>query len=360
MTTIDVTELAPDPQKVQAVFGKILEEFAATGGVQLMLLGIRTGMFQAMAGAGPLLPAELATRVGTAEPYAAEWLKAQAAGGYVDYDPATQTFTLPVEVAAVLADDAQSQLVAGFSQALMAMAADLGRFEERFRNGEGFGWHEHSPEHWDGMDQMTRALVCSVLVPAWFPAIDGLVATLEAGGRVADIGCGYGAPLVAMAQAFPASRFFGFDYHDTSISRAREAAEQAGVTDRVRFDVASAKDFPGDGYDLLTFFDSFHDLGDPVGALRHARRALTPDGAVLLVEPAGGDAVEDNLNPLGRLWYAASTMVCTANALSQEGHPLGTIAGEARLRAVASEAGFTRISRVPADAPFNILLELRP
>lgn len=353
------TQIAPDPAKVQETAGKFVADFAAAAGVQLLVLGIHTGVWKAMAGAGPLTAADLARRVGTADAYAREWLNAEAAGGYVQHDAASNTYTLPDEVAALVADDVQSQFLEGFGEALRAMSIDFPRFEERFRAGKGFAWGERSPGHLDAWDQVTQAMVVPELIEHWLPAIDGLGAALTRGGKVADVGTGYGAPLIAIAGAYPAAYCYGFDTHGPSLAHARDAAAAAGAGDRVWFDVASTKDFPGNDYDLITLIDTLHDLGDPVGALRWAHSALAPGGVVLLVEPAGGDTLEENLNTVGRLYYAASTLICTANGLAQEGHPLGTVPGEKRLRSVAREAGFTRIARLPVEAPFNILLELR-
>ena len=351
-TTVDLTE-------IEGVMGKAIEELAATAGMLLNAVGIRTGLWRVLAGAGPLTAAEAAARAKLAEPYVREWLRSQAAAGYVSYDPLSETFSLPDAVAGVFADDVQAGFFDGFARMLQAMSGDLSLNEEAFRTGRGVGWHEHSPAHWDGMDAATRSFVGSVLVPAWIPALDGVEEKLTAGATVADVGCGYGAPLIAMAQAFPRSRLFGFDYHDASIARARQAAAEAGVGDRVRFEVATAKDIPDRGYDLITYFDTFHDLGDPLGALVHARHVLADDGTVLLVEFNAGDRVEDNFTPFGRLAYAASALVCTPNALSQEGHALGTLVGEARLTEIAHAARFTRVRHTPVDAPVNVLLELR-
>lgn len=348
-----------DPAEVGAVMGKAMEELAATAGVLLNAVGIRTGLWRALAGAVPLTAGAAAERAGLAEPYVREWLRSQAAAGYLTYDATAETFTLPPAVAAVFADDVQAGFLDGFARMLQAMSGDLALNEEAFRTGRGVGWHEHSPAHWDGMDAATRAFVVSVLVPAWLPALEGVQDRLAAGAAVADVGCGYGAPLIAMARSFPHSRFFGFDYHDASIARARQAAAEAGVGDHVRFEVATAKDIPDRRYDLITYFDTFHDLGDPLGALVHARNVLADEGTVLLVEYNAGDRVEDNLTPFGRLAYAASALVCTPNALSQEGHALGTLVGEARLTGIAHAAGFTRVRRTPVEAPFNLLLELR-
>ena len=273
---VEQTEV--DPAKVEAFMGRLIEDFAGAGAVPLTLIGIRTGLWAALARGGPLSPAEVAEGSGTAEPYLAEWLKAQAAGGYLAYHPEDGRFSLPAEAAAVLADEAGTRLVGGFAQMLLAMSRDWVLVEEGFRSGRGVGWHEHSPEHWDGADQATAAFIGGDL-PGWVRALDGVEARLAAGARVADVGCGFGAPTIVLAERYPASRFWGFDYHDASVARARKAAAAAGVGDRVQFEVATAKTFPGDGYDLVLYVDSLHDLGDPVGALAHTRRALAPDGA---------------------------------------------------------------------------------
>ena len=358
MTTVDERP-GVEQHDVEAAMGQVMSDYAAAIGVATVTLGITSGAWKAMAGAGPITPVELATRIGTVEPYAHEWLAAQAAGGYVTYDPATGRFTLPDAMAAVLADDVQAGIFTAFGEAMKVMGADMARFEDRFATGRGFGWHERSPGHWDAMADISAASVLPFL-ESWLADIEGLSERLAAGGKVADVGCGYGAALVSIAGQHPSARVYGFDYHDGSVVRAREAADAAGVAERARFEVATAKDYPGSDYALILFVDSLHDLGDPVGALEHSREALAPDGAVLLVEPECADRLEDNLNPVGRLWYAVSTTVCTPNGVAQEGHPLGTVAGEARLRATAEQAGFTRVRRLAAPAPLNILLELRP
>ncbi len=348
-----------DQQEVEAAMARVMEDYAAGIAVTTVTLGITSGAWKAMASSGPITPADLAARMGTIEAYTREWLATQAAGGYVTYDPVTARFTLPDAMASVLADDDQAAVFAALGKAMKVMSADLDRFEPRFASGRGFGWHERSPDHWDATADISAASVLPFL-EGWLAEIEGLDERLAAGGKVADVGCGYGAAAVLIAERCPAARVYGFDYHDGSVGHARAAARTAGVTDRARFEVATAKDYPGTDYDLILFVDSLHDLGDPVGALEHARDALAPGGSVLLVEPAGADRLEDNLHPIGRLWYAVSTTVCTPNGVAQEGHPLGTVAGEARLRATAERAGFTRARRLAAAAPLNILLELLP
>lgn len=354
-------QLTVDPAQIEELMGSLLTDMAAAAGLQMIQIGIKTGLWKAMAGAGPLTPAEVTARSGVAEPYAREWLKHQAASGYVGYEPETERFELPPAAAAVLADDTQSGMVDGFASMLTAMATDHVLVEDAFRSGHGVGWHQRSAEHWHGMDLATRAEVVPALVSDWIPALDGVAQRLQDGATVVDVGCGYGAALIALAQAFPGSRFTGYDYHDGSIAQARKAAAAAGVTDRVLFEVADATSFPGTGADLVLYVDTFHDLGDPLASLRQARRAISTDGSVLLIEFAVEERLEDNFNPLGRLMYASSALVCTPNAISQGADdPLGTVPGEARLTRIAHDAGFSRVNRVPVEAPMNILLELRP
>jgi len=355
------TQIAPDPAQIEELMGKLLTDISAAAGLQMIHLGIKAGLWKAMAGAGPLTPADLAARSRVAAPYAREWLKHQAVSGYVDYDPATERFELPAAAAAVLGDDTQSGLVEGFAGMLSSMAGDHVLVEEAYLSGQGVGWHQRSAEHWHGMDLATRAEVVPALTADWIPALNGVGDRLRAGARVADVGCGYGAALIALAEAFPATRCTGFDYHDGSIVAARKAAAAAGVADRVMFEVADATSFPGGDFDLVLFVDAFHDLGDPEAALRRAGEALADDGTILLVEFAVADRLEDNVNPVGRLLYASSALVCTPNAIAQGARdPLGSAPGEARLTRLAREAGFTRVRRVPVEAPLNLLLELQP
>lgn len=358
--TIQSTPSAPEQAEVERVMGELLTDMAATAGLQATQLGIQTGLWRAMAGAGPLTVEQVAGCADLPVPYVREWLKHQALSGYVEHEPATQRFSLPPAVAAVLAEDPLAGLVDGFARMLAAMATDGGRIVEAYRTGQGLGWHERSAEHWRGMDLVTRAQVVPALVATWIPALHGVAERLRAGGTVADVGCGYGAALVAVAQTYLGARCVGFDCHDPSIARARKAAADAGLLDRVAFEVADATSFPGTGYDLVLFVDALHDLGDPLGALRHARDALHPDGTVLLVEFACEDRLEDNANAMGRLLFAASALVCTPNAVAQGARdPLGSGPGEARLTALAREAGFPRVRRLAVDAPLNLLLELR-
>lgn len=356
MTEQDVVEAA----EVGELMDSLLADVAATAGLQMTQIGIRTGLWKALAGAGPLTSVEVSARSGVAATYAREWLKHQVASGYVRYDPATEKFELPAAAAVVLGDDVQAGMVDGFASMLTAMTRDQALVEEAFRSGQGVGWHQRSAEHWHGMDLVTRTEVVPALVEQWIPALDGVADRLRAGAVVADIGCGYGAAVVALAQAYPGSRFTGYDYHDASVVRARKAAAAAGVSDRVTFEVADATTFPGAGYDLVTFIDTLHDLGDPLGALRQARAALRDDGTVLLGEFAAADRLEDNIGPLGRLLYASSALVCTPNAVAHGAtDPLGTAAGVTRLADLATTAGFGKVRQVPVEAPLNLVLELR-
>jgi len=347
-----------DAAKVDAVAGQIVEELGVTLSTLTTALGVRAGLWSALAGAGVLTPAELAERVGTAEPYAREWMKTQAAAGYLRYSDGG--FELPDEVAAALVHGPMGAVVDAAVTMVCATGARFKAFEEAFRTGRGFGWDERAAEHWHGVDRFTRAAMAPELLAGAIGALDGVAEALGAGGAVLDVGCGYGAPTIWIAESFPAAQVTGCDYHDASIAAARKAAAAAGVANRVRFEVATAKAAPGSGYALVVFVDSLHDLGDPVGALARARQLLAPDGAVLLIEPAGADRVEDNLNPVGRMFYAVSTMFCTPTAVSQEGTAIGTLAGPRVLADVARQAGFSVSRPVPVEAPFNLVLELRP
>lgn len=349
------TTTATSPDQVMA---QIVTELGAGLGVILTALGVRTGLWAALAGAGPLAAGEVAARTGLVEPYTREWLRSQAAAGYLEYHPESDAFSLPEAVEIALLRAPGGATVDACAHMFASMGASLADFERAFRTGAGFGWHQRDPEYWAGTDAFTRVTLTTDVLAAAIGDLAGVPAALRDGGRVADIGCGYGAPTRMIAEAFPAAKVAGFDYHDRSVAAARAAAAGSGV----RFEVAAATDFPGDGYALVTFVDSLHDLGDPVGALVHARQALAPGGAVLLVEPPGGDTVADNLTPAGRMFYAVSTLVCTPNALAQSGPsaPLGTLAGAAALGEAAAAAGFRTVRRLDVDAPMNLLLELRP
>jgi SAM-dependent methyltransferase len=356
------TAAAPaiDGQKLEQFVFKAVDEVGATLNAALVVMGDRLGLYRGLADAGPLTPAELAKRTGTAERYVREWLNAQAAGGYVDYDAATGRYSLPPEHAVALTDESSPAYLPGFFQFALGSASDYGHITEAARNGDGFGWGDHSHDVLEGCERFFRPGYHANLVAAWLPAIDSVLEKLERGAKVADIGCGHGASTILMAGAFPRSTFVGSDYHDGSIATARVRAEEAGVADRVVFEVAPGAGHPGDGYDLVTMFDCLHDMGDPAGAARHVRELLAPDGTWMIVEPAAGDRVEQNFNPVGRVYYGFSTLVCTPASLSQEvGLALGAQAGEARIREVVEGAGFTRFRRA-AETPLNFVFEARP
>jgi SAM-dependent methyltransferase len=287
-------------------------------------------------------------------------LRNQAAGGYIDYDPESDRYTLSDEHALALADEDSPFYILGVYDSVASLYADEDKLLEAFKSGKGMGWHEHDHRLFRGTERFFRPGYRAHLVAEWIPALDGVQEKLEKGAKVADIGCGHGASTIIMAEAFPNSEFFGFDYHDASIDRAREAADEAGVGDRINFEVASAKDYPGEGYDFVAVFDCLHDMGDPVGASKHIYDTLDKNGTWMIVEPYANDSVEDNLNPVGRVFYGASTVICTPASLAQEvGLALGAQAGEARLSEVIKEGGFTRVRRA-TETPFNLILEARP
>jgi SAM-dependent methyltransferase len=349
-----------DGDKLNAFVFRAVDEVGATLNAALVVMGDKLGLYRALAGAGALTPTELARRTGVSERYVREWLNAQAAGGYVDYDPAGGSYTLPPEQAVALTDADSPAYLPGFFQIAIGSVLDSPRITEVARTGEGVGWHEHNHDVFEGCERFFRPGYNAALVPAWLPALHGVVDKLEAGGKVADIGCGHGSSTILMAQAFPNATFVGTDYHEGSIETARQRAQDAGVGDRVRFETAYAGSDHGDGFDLVCTFDCLHDMGDPVGAARQIRRMLGEDGTWLIVEPIAGDRVEDNLNPVGRAYYGFSTFLCTPASLSQDvGLALGAQAGQARIGDVVAAGGLTRFRRA-AETPFNMVLEARP
>jgi len=346
--------------------GKLMEfVFAAVGdlGASMaagnVVVGDKLGLYRALA-QGPAGASELAERTDTDPRYVEEWLRGQAAGGYVTYDASTATYSLTEEQAFALTDpDGPIFLPGAFELAVGALRAQP-RVVDAFRTGEGIGWHEHDDLVFTGCERFFKPGYLANLVPQWLPALDGVVAKLENGARVADLGCGHGASTMLLAQAYPNSSFHGSDYHQGSIDQARKRAAEEGVTDRVTFEVASAQTFEGHGYDLAATFDCLHDMGDPLGAARHIRGSLAPDGTWLIVEPAASDKLEDNFNPVGRVYYNFSTFLCVPNAMSQTGgYALGAQAGEAAIRQVVTDAGFTQFRKV-AETPFNNVFEARP
>ena len=359
MATDAAATSAIDQEKMQELLGRVVGDFGATASAALVVIGDRLGLYKALANYGPLTSAALAERTDTSERYVREWLINQGAGGYVQYDPTSGMYSLTPEQVAALADDTNPLFVAGGFELFISLVKDEEHIGEAFRSGAGMHWGEHHPGLFRGTERFFRPGYLANLVQYWIPALTGVQEKLESGVTVADVGCGYGASTQILARAFPQSRFFGFDNHPASIERARREAAEAGLGEQLLFEVASATDFPGTGYDLITYFDCLHDMGDPVGAMRHAREVIAPDGAVLLVEPMAGDTVEENFNPVGRIYSAASVLVCTPNAIASGPVALGTLATEAALRSVAEEAGFARFRRA-MDTPFNRLFEVRP
>ncbi|TME91197.1 MAG: class I SAM-dependent methyltransferase [Chloroflexi bacterium] len=351
---------AVNMDKLMAFLGQVIGELGATVNAGLIVIGDRLGLYKAMAGAGPITSTELAEKTRTSERYIREWLNAQAAGGFVTYDPATKRYELPPEQAMALADEDSPAFVGGAFELATATLKATPHIEEVFKSGAGFGWHEHDAGVPTGCERFFRPGYNANLVSAWLPALDGVEEKLRVGATVADVGCGLGASSRLMADAYPRSHVTGFDYHQESIELARQKARAAGLSDRLKFEVAPAQSFPGSGYDLVTMFDCLHDMGDPVGAARHVRQALAKDGTWLIVEPIAGDTVESNLNPVGRAYYSFSTYLCTPSSLSQEvGLALGAQAGPKRIHDVVTAAGFTRFRKV-AETPFNLVYEARP
>jgi SAM-dependent methyltransferase len=358
MTTIDTKPI--DEARLGAFVGQAVVDMGAAISGLLLHIGDRLGLYKAMAGAGPITSSTLAVRTGTTERYVREWLGNQAAGGYVTYNPVDGTFELPPEQAMVVANEDSPVFLGGAFECIASCYADHDLFVDAFRTGAGVGWQEHEDRLFSGVLRFFRPGYAAHLVGEWIPALDGVVEKLRAGASVADIGCGLGASTIIMAEAFERSTFVGLDIHEPSIAAARRAAAEAGVDQRARFDIATATELTGAGYDLVCLFDCLHDMGDPVGAARHIRQALAPDGTLLLVEPMAGDGLEDNLNPVGRTYYGFSTVICTPTSLAQEvGLGLGAQAGELQLGNVLREAGFTHVRRA-TETPFNLILEARP
>ena len=350
---------AINQDKLNAFLGQVIGELGATVNAGLIVIGDKLGLYRAMADGRPVTSHELAEKTGTAERYVREWLNAQAAGGFVTYDPHSQRYTLPAEQALALANEDSPAFVCGAFELATATLRAGKEIESAFKTGVGFGWHEHDTGVATGCERFFRPGYNANLVSAWLPALDGVEAKLRVGGKVADIGCGLGASTRLMAEAYPRSQFVGFDYDAESIELARGKAKAAGLKNTM-FEVAEAAAYPGTGYDLVAMFDSLHDMGDPIGAAKHVKQTLAADGTWLIVEPIAGDKVEQNLNPVGRAYYAFSNFLCTPNSLSQDvGLALGAQAGEARIRDVVTAGGFTRFRRI-AETPFNAIYEARP
>jgi ubiquinone/menaquinone biosynthesis C-methylase UbiE len=358
---MSTTTQAPaiDMNKLNTFIGQFVTDLGAAVHTGMVVIGEKLGLYKALA-EGPMNPAQLASRTQTDERYLREWLASQAAGGYITYDDKTGKFSLSEEQSFALAnEDSPAYLPGAFELALGSLAA-VPRITEAFRTGAGMGWHEHVDGVFHGCEKFFRPGYAANLVSTWIPSLRDVQGKLEAGARVADVGCGKGASTILLAKAFPNSKFFGFDYHPESIAGARESARRNGVSDRVTFEVAKAKDFPGTGYDFVAVFDCLHDMGDPIGAAAHVRQSLAKDGTWMIVEPFANDELKDNLNPVGRVYYSFSTLLCTPCSRSQEvGLCLGAQAGETRIRQVVAAAGFNRFRRA-AETPFNIVYEARP
>jgi len=349
-----------DMDKLHALLGQAVSDMGAALHAALIVIGDRLDLYRAMGDGEKFTPAELARRTGTAERYVREWLNANAAAHYVEYDAATGTYSMTPEQSFALAKDDSAVHLPGFYHMVASCMKDEEKLTEVFRTGKGFGWHEHEPGLFHGCERFFRPGYLANLTTNWIPALDGVEAKLKSGARVADVGCGHGASTLLMAQAYPDSEFHGFDYHDASIATAQEKAKKAGLADRVHFEVAPAKSFPGEDYDFVAFFDCLHDMGDPAGAASHVHDALAPDGTWMIVEPIAGDDVAANLNPVGRIYYSASTIVCVPASLSQEvGAGLGAQAGEKRIREVVTGGGFSHFRRA-TETPFNMVFEARP
>jgi SAM-dependent methyltransferase len=351
--------MSVDMDKLNAFMGRFVGDLGAAVHAGMVVIGEKLGLYKALA-KNPMTSAELAAATGTDERYVREWLSSQAAGAYVTYDEKTNKFSLTEEQAFALAnEDSPAYLPGAFELALGSLEA-VPRIADSFRNGAGMGWHEHADGVFHGCEKFFRPGYAANLVSSWIPALKDVKEKLESGARVADVGCGKGSSTILMAKSFPKSRFYGFDYHDKSIEAAREAAKREGVADRVTFDVAKAKDFPGKDYDFVAVFDCLHDMGDPVGAAAYVRSTLNPNGTWMIVEPFANDKLQDNLNPVGRVYYSFSTLLCTPCSRSQEvGRCLGAQSGEARIREVVTSAGFSRFRRA-TETPFNIVYEARP
>jgi len=351
------TQTQFDESKLNAFMERVVGDMGAAIHATLVVIGDKLGLYRAMVGAGPLTPAELAEKTGTTERYVREWLNANAASGYVSYEPGTDRYELPPEQAFALT----TMDIGGAFHIISACAKDEPKITQAFRTGEGVGWHEHDANLFFGTERFFRPNYAANLMSSWIPALEGIEDRLKRGARVADVGCGHGASTMLMARAFPKSRFYGFDYHSGSIEYARHVAGRDGLLDQITFEVASSKSYPADEpYDLVTFFDCLHDMGDPTGAAKHVLSTLKADGTWMIVEPFARDLPQENHNPVGRIYYSASTMICTPASLAQEvGAALGAQAGEPRIRKVATDAGFTRFRRA-AETPFNLVFEARP
>ncbi len=354
---VDLAKL--DDRKLEALHGKVLTDVSGALCLILAYLGDRLDLYTALAEISPATSAELAQSTGLNERYVREWLSANAAGGYVEYDAASKRFSMTPEQVVTLAKEGDARCMQGFFQGVVSAYLDEPKVTEVFRTGEGLPWGDHNACLFCGTERFFRPMYAANLIDHWIPALDGVRAKLEAGAKVADVGCGHGSSTILMAKAFPKSTFHGFDFHQPSIEHARERSRDAGVAGNTIFELVTAKEYPGKKYDLVTIFDALHDMGDPVGAAAHVRSTLADGGTLMLVEPRAADSLEENLHPLGQIYYAFSTMVCTPASKAQEvGLALGAQAGQKRLTAVLKEAGFSHVRRA-AETPTNMVLEAR-
>jgi ubiquinone/menaquinone biosynthesis C-methylase UbiE len=345
--------------KLHDLLGKVVTEMGAAANGPLITIGDKLGLYKTLSKSGSISSQQLADKTNTAERYVREWASAQAASGYIDYDPSSKTFSMTPEQSAVFGDAKSPVFMTGAFYAISSLYFDEAKLEKAFKSGEGMSWGDHNTCLFCGTEKFFSPSYEGNLINNWLPALDGVVEKLKQGAKVADIGCGHAASTIIMAKAFPKSTFFGFDYHGKSIEQAKERAIEAGVTN-ASFAVATAKDFPGENYDFITFFDCLHDMGDPVGACSHAKKALKPDGTCMIVEPYANDTLEENLNPVGRAFYAFSTMLCVPCSLNQEvGVALGAQSGEKRLKETITAGGFSKFKRA-TETPFNLILEARP
>lgn len=346
-------------EKLNAFLGKMVTEMGAAANGALIIMGDKLGLYKALAANGAMTSEQLAEKTATTERYVREWLSAQAASEYIEYDAESDSFSMTPEQTAVFGDEESPVLMTGAFYAVSSMYHDEPKIEHAFRSGEGVSWGDHDGCLFCGTEKFFRPSYKANLVSTWIPALDGVEEKLHKGAKVADVGCGHGVSTVVMAKAFPKSEFIGYDFHDASLEHASALAKEEGVNN-ISFKMASAKTFPANGYDLVTFFDCLHDMGDPVGACAHVLKALKPDGTCMIVEPFANDTLQENLNPVGRAYYAFSTMICTPSSISQEvGLGLGAQAGEKRLKEVVTSGGFSHFRRA-AETPFNLILEARP
>jgi len=356
---MSASQTAPiNEDKMMSFLGKVVGDFGAALSTVLTYIGQKLGLYKAMAENGPMTSAELAEKTSTNERYIREWLVNQAAGGYVEYDAATGRYSMSPEQAVALTDESSPFFVGGGFFVIKAMTGAVSNIESAFKNGGGMLWGEHDPDLFFGTERFFRPGYAMHLTASWIPALTGMEEKLKGGAKVADIGCGHGSSTIIMAQAYPNSRFWGFDNHEKSIETARQRAKDAGVSDRVTFEVANASDFPGENYDLIAFFDCLHDMGDPIGACKRASAALSDEGCALIVEPMAGDTVEQNFNPIGRTFSGASTLCCTANSMKLGGPALGAVAPEDAIRETVEAGGFTQFRRA-TETPFNRIFEAR-